>query len=141
MGTVIKVGESGPVLARLSTVDLADHLAEAQAVIDEAHRRAAQITGQAERDAERQKREAREAGFKEGYEEGRREGTLAGCREGLEKSLRHYEEENAKIVSVMEQAIAGVEADKEELRVAAERDLLDFAVAGGSPAHLRDRPA
>ncbi len=51
MSTVIKAGRGGPILQRLSTVDLADHLAEAEAVIAEAKRRAAQIVVTAERDA------------------------------------------------------------------------------------------
>ncbi len=129
MGTVIKVGETGPILSRLSTVDLADHLAKAQAIIEDARRQADQIAAAAEFEADRLRQDARETGFQEGFEEGRREGTLAGCREGLEKSLERYESENATIVSVIEEALAGIEADKEELRIAAERDLFDFAVS------------
>ncbi len=49
MSTVIKANEGGRLLRRLSTVDLADHLAEAQGVIDQAKQCASQIVFDAEK--------------------------------------------------------------------------------------------
>ena len=66
MSTVIKAGETGRLLRRLSTVDLVDYVQEGRAVVLEAERRAASIIEEAHRESERlselASREGREAG-------------------------------------------------------------------------------
>ncbi|UCE60338.1 MAG: hypothetical protein JSU63_01045 [Phycisphaerales bacterium] len=129
MSTVIKVGESGPILKRLSTVDLADHLAEAQAVIAAAKRQASGIVSKAREDtrvtAEKAKKDAYEDGYRRGFVDGQQAGHEAARKESIER----FTQQHAGIVASMERAVAEIDAMKEDLRLAAERDVLDFAVS------------
>lgn len=129
MATVIKANETGSLLQRLSTVDLADHLAEARTVLEGARRRASQVISEAERqaalDVAAAKRSSREAGYTEGYEEGRRTGYRAAHAEATAR----FDREHADVTNMMHLSVAAMDAIKDELRIEAERDLLDFAVA------------
>ena len=92
MPTVIKVGQSGPVLERLSTVDLADHLREASAVLDAARREGARIVAEARAELERERaaarRNAHDSGYQEGYEAGSQAGFEAARDEALARLVR-----------------------------------------------------
>ncbi len=70
MSTVIKAGQAGPVLKHLSTVDLADHLAEADAVVAQAKRRAAGIITRTEHDAAETMQRVQASGYETGYARG-----------------------------------------------------------------------
>ncbi len=129
MSTVIKARATGPILKRLSTVDLADHLAEARAVVEEAKRRAAQIKADAKIQAAHVLEEAKKAGYASGYECGHGEGTEAGHRAAHDESIQHFDQQHADIVAGMCGAVAQIDALKEDLMIAAERDVLDFAVS------------
>ncbi len=128
MSTVIKAGEAVRIVKRLSTVDLADHLAEARAVVAEARQRASQIISDAEAQAARMLDESRESGHEEGYQQGYNAGTRAGHQAAYEESIKRFETEQGDVVTSMERAIAEIDAVKEDLKIAAEKDLLDFAV-------------
>ena len=127
MSTVIKAGQGGNILQRLSTVDLADHLAEARAVIEEAGCRADRIAAQARADAQCALEEAKVTGYQAGYERGHTEGLAAGRQEGRREAIERFNTEQDNLVSMMKRALAEIDASKEELRLAAERDVLDFA--------------
>lgn len=129
MSTVIKAGQAGRVLQRLSTVDLADHLAEARAVLTDAERRAAQIIAHAERDAERLREEAHQGGYQAGHDQGYAEGTATGHQAGLQESVARFDEQQSALVSAMDRVIAEIDALKQDLAIAAENDLLEFAVS------------
>lgn len=129
MPTVIKAKETGPILKRLSTVDLADHLAEARAVVEEARRRAAQITADARIQAEHKLEGARKTGYDSGYERGHAEGTEAGHQAAHDESIQRFDQQHADIVAAMRGAVTQIDAVKEDLMIAAERDVLDFAVS------------
>lgn len=128
MPTVIKAKETGPILKRLSTVDLADHLAEARAVVEEAKRRAEQIKADAKVQAGQVLEEARKAGYESGYECGHVEGTEAGHRAAHDESIQQFNQEHADIVADMGRVVAHIDSVKEDLAIAAEKDVLDFAV-------------
>jgi len=128
MSTVIKAGEAGSVVKHLSTVDLADHLAEARSVVDAARHRAAQIIADAEVQAKRTIIEASETGYKGGREKGHSEGVEAGRIEAHDEAIERFEREQGHLVSALRGAVADINAIKEDLRIAAEKDLLDFAV-------------
>lgn len=128
MPTVIKVGQTGPVLERLSTVDLADHLAEADAVIAEAKRRAVRIVADAETSAEDIRAETRRRGYETGHAEGFEEGTQTGCQTAYEDAAKSFESRHASVVGAMQGAIAEIDEIKKEIRIAAQEQLLDFAV-------------
>jgi flagellar biosynthesis/type III secretory pathway protein FliH len=126
--SVIKAGQTGPILSQLTTVDLADHLAEARAVVEEARRRAAQIAANAKTQKEQMFEEARQAGFDAGYEQGHEQGTAAGYKAAYGAAEERFNRQHADILADVQRAIAEIDLRKEELRIAAERDLLEFAV-------------
>ena len=128
MSTVIKAGEAGRILRRLSTVDLADHLAEARAVIDEAKRRGVQIVARAEEAARRALDQARDEGRQAGYLEGYAEGSAIGKQEAFDAAQETFAREHASVVEALRSAITQFDEMKGELCSAAMRDLLDFAV-------------
>lgn len=132
MSTVIKAGQAGPVLKHLSTVDLADHLAEADAVVAQARRKAAHIVARTKREAEEAVRRAGESGYEAGHKRGYEQGLKAGYDAAHRESIELFTAQHASIVAAMQGAVAEVDAIKQDLRIAAERDLLDFAVSVAS---------
>jgi len=128
MPTVIKAREAGPLLRRLSNVDLADHLAEARSVIAEARRRASQIISAAEAEAARVLATARQGGHEAGFQSGYTEGVKEGHRAAHEEAIQRFEQQQGHLVEGMQAAIKSIDEIKEGLRIAAEKDLLEFAV-------------
>jgi len=128
MSTVIKVGEVGRLAKRLSTVDLADHLAEARAVIEEARRRAAQIVGRAQQESDRTLTEAHRVAAEQGHREGFEAGTRDGRQAAREEALQRFQEEQVHIVADLRRIVDEFDALKTDIHIAATRDLLDFAV-------------
>ncbi|MCG3129756.1 MAG: hypothetical protein FLDDKLPJ_00491 [Phycisphaerae bacterium] len=126
--TVIKAGQAGVILKRLSGVDLADHLRQADAVVAEARRRAALLLEEARVEAEERREAARREGFAAGLEEGRREGLRQGREASFAEGVARFEREHAGIVSALRGAFEGFEAEKERLLRDAGRDMLSFAV-------------
>jgi flagellar assembly protein FliH len=128
MSTVIKAGHTGKVVRRLTTVDLADHLAEAQAAIEVAQRRAAQIVTQARHEADRMTARSRQSGYEAGHAEGHSAGMEEGFRVAHDEAVERFNREHANVVAGLQHAIAEFDRVKEELRITAGRDLLDLAV-------------
>jgi len=127
MATVIKAGDAVRIAKRLTTIDLADHVAEARAVLEQAEREAARIVAVARRDAARLLEEARQEGGRLGRREGHEAGRTAGFEEARGEALERFDREQAQVVAAMQGAVAEMDAMKEGLAVAAERDLLEFA--------------
>jgi len=135
ISTVIKAGQTAPILRRLTTVDLADHLAEARAVIESAKRRAALILAQAESeagkrvaDAVAEADEARRSGQESGFHQGREEGLAAGAEAARRDAAERFAAEQVNLVTALQGAVRDIENVKETLRVTAERDVVDFAL-------------
>ena len=128
MSSVIKAGQAGPILRQLSTVDLADHLAKADAVVEQAKRQASQIVAKAKRDAELALEEARKRGYEAGYAQGNEQGIASGHEAAYKESIERFNKKHGDIVAVMQHSVEKFEAMKEEIRIAAERDVLEFAV-------------
>ncbi len=128
MTTVIKAGETGTVLRRLSTVDLADHLQEARAVVEAAGREAARMVAEARLERERACDEAKQAGYDAGYRQGLEAGKQAGEKSAREEALARFDREQADLVTDLTRIIGELDGMKGDLRIAAERDVLEFAV-------------
>ncbi|HNQ22329.1 MAG TPA: FliH/SctL family protein [Phycisphaerae bacterium] len=128
MATVIKAGSAGPLLNRLTTVDLADHLAEARAVVEQARQEATRIVAAArQREAslfEQTRARGAEQGYQEGFERGQAEGRAAAHTE----AVASFQQQEAQVIAALRQAITQIEGFKTDLRLQAERDLLEFAV-------------
>ncbi|MFQ5414517.1 MAG: FliH/SctL family protein [Phycisphaerae bacterium] len=128
MSTVIKAGRAGPVLRRLATVDLADHLAEAQSVIDEAKRRAAEMIAAGRREAHDLDEQARADGYEAGRAAGVEAGRAAGQAAAYAEAIERFDAQHAHLARDMERAIAEIDAMKTDLAIAARRDVLELAV-------------
>jgi len=131
LATVIKAGaasEKGAVLRRLARVDLADHLAEARAVLDEARRQAERIVAEARKEAERLRGDARQAA----HDDGRREGFERGRAEGFEaaksEEMQRFSIENDLILADFRRILDEIDQKKADLQLAARQNLLHFAV-------------
>ena len=129
MSTVIKANQTGRLLRRLSGVDLADHLAEAQSVIDRAKREAAAMIEEARRTAAKLHADAKRAGHTAGYGEGEAAGRRAGYDEAHRTTTERLTNECEHVVTAMKRAISEFEGIKAEVRIAAERDVLVFAMS------------
>lgn len=129
MATVIKAGQSGHVLKRLSTVDLSDHLREARTVIEAARREAAEIVAAARAQAQADRHAAQEQARRDGLEQGLAEGRESGFAQAREDALRQFETQGRAVIDSFQLAVDGIERMKTDLVIAAERNLLEFAVS------------
>lgn len=128
MPAVIKAGELGAVAKRLTTVNLADYVAEAREVLEKAKRQATQIDEASRRQADVALEEARKSGYATGLEEGRLAGFESGKSEAFTAATERFDAQHADVVEAMSVAIAEIDKAREGFRAAAEKDLLDFAV-------------
>ncbi len=128
MSTVIKAGQVGPILRHLSTVDLADHLAEADAAMEQTKRQVARTLVDAKQKAQHLREEARRQGYDAGFEQGHAEGVKAGYHAAHDEAVEGFRREHAQIVQVMQEATTAIDTIKEDLAIAARRDLLDLAL-------------
>ncbi|MEK6675106.1 MAG: FliH/SctL family protein [Planctomycetota bacterium] len=132
MTTVIKAGQSGPILKRLASVDLADHLVEARQALGHARQEAGAILDAAKENAERlyekEKRKGHKAGFEVGFAEGRIEGEEKGRQEACHQALQQFQEKQEHLITDIRRAIGDLDAIKRDFRTAVEKDLLDFAL-------------
>lgn len=126
--TVIKAGESGPLLPQLSEVHLADHLAEGRAVVASATRTGARILEEAKRESARMCEEAKRNGHADGYRQGHEEGTKAGHQAAYQAAMNGFASAQGNLVTDLQRAIEEIDKIKGDLRIEAERDLLDFAI-------------
>jgi flagellar assembly protein FliH len=129
LSTVIKAGEEAHLLRRLSTVDLADHLAEARAVMDDARRRATRIVAEAEAKARQLGAAANEAGREAGHREGYAVGEEVGRKAAFDEAMEEFRKQHAEVVTAMQAATEEINARKQDLLIAAEHDVLEFAMA------------
>ncbi len=127
MSTVIKAGEAGAILQRLSTVDLADYLEEARGLVAEAKRRAEAMTAQAARDATEQLEQATQRGYKIGFLKGETEGRERGYEAAFAESLETFKTEQRQVAADLQRAVDALNAVRADVQAAAERDLLTLA--------------
>jgi flagellar assembly protein FliH len=128
MATVIKAHEQNPQLVRrLETVNVADHLGEARDVLAQARAHAERMLREAEQRAtqarEQASREGYEAGFRRGYDTGKQ----SGYDEAFAKATAQFTTEQATLVDALAQVIAGFDAQKRDLLIAARQDVVRFA--------------
>jgi len=128
MSTIIKAGEAGALLRRLSTVDLADYLDEAKRLVHEAKRKAASIVADARREAERLHTAARCEGMAEGIAAGEEEGRRLGYEAAHSEVIERFEQEQADLVADFRRVIDELDAMHVELRESAERGVLELAI-------------
>lgn len=128
MATVIKAGEAGKVVRRLATVDLADHLREAHSVIDAARARAAAMVRDAQRESDGIREAARSEGFAAGHAKGSAEGRAEGFTAAHDEALAAFALKQESLIAALSTAVDSLGAMKADLEIAAQRDVLEFAV-------------
>lgn len=128
VSTVIKAGQAGTIIPRLSTVDLADHLEEARAVVEAAERKARQMITDAKEESRRMFVDARRSGQERGYAVGYEGGQRAGYDAAHQESTQKFDRQHGAIVEDMKRAIGKINEIEVDLRIDSERDLLEFAV-------------
>lgn len=129
MPTVIKAGQVGQLKNNISSVRLIDHFAEAKKAVESAKRQAEQTLAQAKQEKDRVFEEAKKKGEKVGFEEGYEVGKEKGNRDAYQDAEKKFQQEQADLIANMERVISEVDADRDHLRIAAERNLLEFAVS------------
>ena len=129
MSTVIKSGQEFKLVRQLTTIDLADHLAEAHEVVSAARHRARAITTQAQRDAAVALQEAKKEGYATGHEKGYRDGVEAGKAQGLEESAERFSREQATLCAAFDAVLTEFSERQGGLLIEARHDVLQFAVA------------
>lgn len=128
MPTVIKHQEVTRLTHRPAAWSLADHLAEANALVARAQREADRIRTEAERTAAELRERSHQEAYEKGYAEGRAEGERAGYQAAHDEALERFTHEQDQLVAALTAALHSFEQMKGDLRLAAERDVLEFAV-------------
>lgn len=129
MGTVIKAGSAAKLMKRFETLALKDHMAEAHAVVQSAHRHKARLIEGAQAEGDKIRTEADGRGYEDGFARGRREGEESGRKKAYADAKQGFLTEQAQLLSTVGALVAGLESMKENLMDQAQRDLLVFAVA------------
>ncbi len=129
MSTVIKKGETGKLVRQLVSFDLADHLANAQKVIDAAQRQAEKIAAEAKHRSSQLRIAAQKEAYALGHGKGYADGVEAGTAEGLAKATESFEHNQSSLTNSLAKIIEEWEQQKRDLLISARRDLLEFAVA------------
>ena len=75
---------------------------------------------------------AKESGHQAGYESGYADGIKAGNESAYSDSIEQFNQRHADVVAAMQKAVADMEEMKEDLRISAQKNLLDFAVSTAS---------
>jgi flagellar assembly protein FliH len=129
MSTVIKAGETYKLVKQPTTIDLADHLAEADKVVQAAREEAREFVNRARREAAAALKAARDDGYARGHAEGRRAGEEAGEAHALAEARQRFTDQHASLVEALGAALEELDARKRDLLIEARHHLLDFAIA------------
>ncbi|MFQ5489588.1 MAG: FliH/SctL family protein [Phycisphaerae bacterium] len=128
MSTVIKKGQAGRLVHKMISLDLADHLAEADRVVAGARRQARQIIEAAKTEGQRLFQQAREEGYRDGAAKGREQGREQGQTEALAEARERFEAQQGQLAAALEMVLREIEQRKRDLMIQANRDVLVFAV-------------
>lgn len=128
MSTILRAGETVRPLKNLRTIALTDHVEEMNAVLERAKRSAAKLIQETKTEKQQVLQEARKEGHQKGYEEGLVEGEKVGRHEAFEEATKKFDEVHVDLVQTLTKTIEQLDEMKENLRIAAERDALEFAI-------------
>lgn len=128
MTTVIKPGAEFRAISAATPLHLSEHVAEAHALVERARREAQRITTEAKEIARRYFEESKRQGYAAAYKEGFERGEAAGQKQAFDESTARFEQAHASLAQAMTAATGEVETAKTDLQIAAQRDLLGFAV-------------
>lgn len=125
---LIKQSNARDIARDAIVLDLGDLQRQAAAIIAEARAQAAAITAQARAERERILAGAAESGRAQGEEQGRAEGLKAGLAEGRAAAVAEFKERLSKIEAGWSDALARFVADRDEMFMLCQRDVLRLAL-------------
>ncbi len=128
-GAVIKAGDSRLLAGGLSSLDLRDISRHAEGILEAARGEAEGIVTESRRQAEEEREGIREAARCQGRDEGHAEGLAEGRAAGLAEVRQQFAEEQAPLVSALEAMLEDFENRREQLYLAARRDVVVLAIA------------
>lgn len=137
MSTVIRAGAPPEkIVKRLEAVDLSDHVASARAFAQQARHEAQTAMDFAKLEASRLIAASHHRGYDEGFSKGERagyeEGFKKGSAEGFEtaraEAVNLFATKNASLLQSLATMLVEFERMKESTRLAASREVLEFAV-------------
>ena len=128
MGSVIKANQVKDVARRLSTISLADHVAEARALLEHARSEAGRIVEQARVDADQLREETQRAASERGYQEGLKAGRVAGAEDARREAMDEFRRQHGDAVAMLKGVVEGLEAQREAWALTAETNLLEFSL-------------
>jgi flagellar assembly protein FliH len=127
----MKPGHPGSLLRTAVVLDMGDVEAHAQRVLADAHDRAAAMLDEAERKAAHLTANADHIGHAQGHARGLAEGLESGRREGREQALQEGRAELTQLAQRWNDAIVDWEARRDRLFDEGREDVLRFAFAMG----------
>jgi flagellar biosynthesis/type III secretory pathway protein FliH len=130
MPPVLKRGEFDPhqVARRLETVNVADHVGEARAVLKASQEQARQILAEAQKEAARLRDAAGEKGYEAGFRRGYEAGAKAGRDAAFAESRTEFAASQARLLTTLHELVTNFDRDKRDLFIAARQDVLAFAL-------------
>lgn len=129
MSSIIKAGKTGHYQQSLSSLHLIDHVAEAKKEIEATKRKAEQTLAQANLEKDNIFADAKKTGHQAGYEEGYVEGKENGFEAAHKDATENFLKEQQNLLSDLQKLLSEVDAERENLLISAERNLLDFAIS------------
>ncbi|MBN2563519.1 MAG: hypothetical protein JXQ75_21580 [Phycisphaerae bacterium] len=126
---VIKAGEARMLSRGAYGFDLRDIAREAEGMLAAARAEAEGIVGQARRQAEAEREAVRQAAHRGGYEQGIAEGREAGRAAALVEVREQFAKDQGSLVSALKSLLDGFSGQREQLYLAARRDVVVLAIA------------
>lgn len=128
MGTLIRAGQTPEFAGRLHTVDLADHLAQADAILRDARTRAARMIEAAKEQIATDRERAMSEAHAQGFLEGRQQGLEEGRAQALQEARERFDTELSSLAEQFAAGAEGLAAIREEVRTVCESQAIDFAM-------------
>jgi flagellar assembly protein FliH len=124
-GTVIKAGDARALTRGLYSLDLRDIAGKAEAMLSTARSEAARLVEEARRQALAEREGIRQSAQRKGYAEGGAAGRAA----ALEEARKRFAEEQTALTVALGDLLGAFGARREELYLAARRDVVVLAMA------------
>lgn len=127
--TVIKAGDATLRTRGLFSLDLRDIASQAEAKLAAARSEAKRLVEDARRQAQAERDGVLQAARHEGYEKGLAEGRAAGRDAALNEAAARFAEEQGALTATLKDLLTRFDARREELYLAARRDVVVLAIA------------
>ncbi len=128
-GVIIKAGDARSVTQGLYSLDLRDIAEKAESTLAAARAQAEAILAEARQRATREADAIRKAAHDEGYARGLAEGQARGEAASLQSASKNFVNEQAALLKTLQSLLSEFNRRREQLYVAARRDVVVLAIA------------